>query len=280
MFGGRAAAQPARRRDTEEANERMAIMKRMGIVLLATVWTCVVTAEPAVAQASGTETHVEVHVRAHDAKLIGDAVGGAFVTITETETGKVLASGVTTGGTGDTHLIIRSPHERYGNMFDTPGAAGFEAIFRLTRPTEVEVSAVGPLDYPQATVRASKTLLLEPGANIGGNGIVLDLQGLIVEVLDAPQASVDDGVAVRARVRMLCSCATEPGSLWTVERITARLMDGNDVVAEAPLEYSGQTSVYTGTVRASQPGAYMLVVAAADTDGDNFGIVTRPVSVK
>ena len=255
-------------------------MKRMGIALLATAWTCVAAAAPVLAQQSGVETHVQVHVRAHDAKLIGDAVGGAFVTITETETGKVLASGVTTGGTGDTHLIIRSPHERYGNIFDTPGAAGFDATFTLTRPTEVEVSAVGPLDYPQATVRASKTLLLEPGTDIGGDGIVLDLQGLIVEVLDAPPGTVDAGVSVRARVRMLCSCATEPGSLWTIERVTARLMDGNDVVAEAPLEYSGQTSVYAGTVRAPQPGAYTLVVVAADTDGDNFGMVTRPVSVR
>jgi len=255
-------------------------MKRTGIAFFATVGTLLAAAAPAVAQSSGAETHVLVHVRAHDAKLIGDAVGGARVTITDAGTGEVLATGITTGGTGDTHLLIQEPHERYGNFMDTPGAAGYRATFSLTRPTVVEISAVGPLNYPQATVRASKTLLLEPGADIGGNGIVLDLQGLIVEVLDAPPTSTDAGVTVRARVRMLCSCATEPGGLWTVERVTARLMDGDEVVAEAPLQYSGQTSTYGGTVPSPRPGAFTLVVEAADTDGVNFGTATRPVSVR
>ncbi len=255
-------------------------MNRTWIGLLTVAGTLLYVAEPAVAQSSGVETHVLVHVRAHDAKLIGDAVGGARVTVTNAESGEVLATGVTTGGTGDTRLIIRTPHDRYGDFMDTPGAAGFRAGFSLTRPTVVEISAVGPLSYPQATARASTTLLLEPGADIGGNGIVLDLQGLIVEVLDAPPTSAGAGVAVRARVRMLCSCATEPGGLWTIERVTARLMDGDDVVAEAPLAYSGQTSEYAGTVPSPRPGAFTLVVTAADTDGVNFGTATRPVSVR
>ena len=255
-------------------------MNRTRIALLATVGTLLATAAPAAAQAPGGETHVLVRVRAHDAKLIGDEVGGARVTITDVANGDVLATGITTGATGDTRAIIRTPHERHADFMNTPGAAGFHASFRLKRPTVVEISAVGPLSYPQATARASKTLLLEPGAAIGGNGVVLDLQGLIVEVLDAPVATAGAGVAVRARVRMLCSCATEPGGLWTVERVTARLMDGDDVVAEAPLQYSGQTSVYTGTVPSPRAGAFTLVVVAADTDGVNFGIATRPVSIR
>jgi hypothetical protein len=254
------------------------MMHRTGIALLATAGSLATVA--AAAQVPGVETHVQVRVRAHDAKLIGDAVGGARVTITDAATGEILATGITTGGTGDTHLIIESAHERGTPFYDTPGAAGYRATFRLAHPTVVTISATGPLNYPQATARASKTLLLEPGADIGGNGVVLELQGLIVEVLDAPPSSVDAGVTVRARVRMLCSCATEPGGLWVIERVTARLMDGNDVVAEAPLEYSGQTSVYTGTVRSPRPGAFTLVVSAADVDASNFGTATRPISVR
>jgi hypothetical protein len=274
-----AAAEPSRH-DHEELNGRTENMNRTAIALLATVGTLFATAAPGAAQAPGGETHVLIHVLAHDAKLIGDAVGGARVTITDAENGEVLATGITTGGTGDTRGIIETPHERHADFLDTPGAAGFRASFHLTRPTVVEISAVGPLNYPQATARASQRLLLEPGAHIGGNGVVLDLQGLIVEVLDAPPASAGAGMAVRARVRMLCSCATEPGGLWTVERVTARLMDGGDVVAEAPLEYSGQTSVYSGTVPSPRAGAFTLVVVAADTDGVNFGAATRPVSVR
>jgi hypothetical protein len=253
-------------------------MHHGGIALFAVAGSFVAASAPA--QAPGIETHVQVHVLAHDAKLIGDHVGGARVTIMDAATGEVLATGVTTGATGDTHLIMQSAHERGAPLFDTPGAAGFRASFRLTHPTMVEIAATGPLNYPQAIAHASKTLLLEPGADIGGNGIVLDLQGLIVEVLDAPPGSVDGGVTVRARVRMLCSCPTEPGGLWVIERVTARLMDGNDVVAEAPLEYAGETSVYSGTVRAPRPGAFTLVVSAADTDAANYGTATRFVSVK
>ena len=215
---------------------------------------------------------------AHDAKLIGDAVGGARVTLTDAATGELLASGITTGKTGDTHLIMQSPHERGASFLDTPGAAGFAATFRLTRPTVVEVSAVGPLGYPQAIARASKTLLLEPGTDVGGDGVVLDLHGLIVEVLDA--LPVESGVVVRAQVRMLCSCPTEPDGLWKMERVVARLMDGEKVVAEAPLGYSGETSVYAGTVRAPRAGAYTLMVAAEDTDAVNFGSVARSVAVR
>lgn len=255
-------------------------MTRTKITFFAVVGTFLAAAVPAPAQTSGAETHVLVRVRAHDAKLIGDAVGGARVTVTDANTGEILATGITTGGTGDTRRIIRESHERYGDFMDTPGAAGFRAGFHLTHPTVVEISAVGPLDYPQATARATKTLLVEPGSDIGGNGIVLDLQGLIVEVLEAPPTSSGEGVAIRARVRMLCSCATQPDGLWTVERVTARLMDGDDIVAEAPLRYSGQTSEYTGTAPTPRAGAFKLVIMAADTDGVNFGSATRPVAVR
>ena len=258
------------------SHARIAVVVAAAAATLAA--TLAATAALGSAPSDGIETHVEVRVLAHDAKLIGDAVGGARVTVTDADTGELLASGITTGKTGDTGLIIKSPHDRYASYLDTPGAAGYAATFRLTRPTVVEVSAVGPLGYPQASARASKTLLLEPGADVGGDGIVLDLQGLIVEVLDA--VPIDSGVAVRARVRMLCSCPTGPDELWKIERVVARLMDDGKVVAEAPLAYSGETSVYAGTVRAPRAGAYTLEVAAQDTDAVNFGTVARPVAVK
>ena len=257
-------------------------MSRARISVVAVAATLAVTLAATAALGSapseGIETHVEVRVLAHDAKLIGDAVGGARVTVTDAATGELLASGITAGKTGDTGLIIKSPHERYAGYLDTPDAAGYAATFRLTRPTVVEISAVGPLGYPQAFARESKTLLLEPGAELGGNGVVLDLHGLIVEVLEA--VPVDSGVAVRARVRMLCSCPTGPDELWKVERVVARLMDGGEVVAESPLGYSGETSIYAGTVRAPRAGAYTLEVEAADTDAANFGTAARPVAVK
>ena len=237
-------------------------------------------AAPRVVTAQEVATEVMVRVLAHDAKLIGTSVGGARVTITNVATGEVLASGVTAGGTGDTQLIMKTPHERGAAIYNTEGAAGFRATFPLSRPTLVEVTAVGPLDYPQARASASKQLLLTPGATIDGNGLVLELHGLIVEILDEPVGTVDGGLAVRARVRMLCSCPTGPDQLWKVGRIEARLMDGGEVVTEGPLAYADETSTYSGILRPSRSGAFRLVVVAVDSSGANTGRVSKAVSVR
>ena len=253
-------------------------MPRLWIAFAATAGVLATAAPRAVAQSTGQETHVLVHVLAHDAKLIGTSVGGARVTVTNVATGELLATGVTSGGTGDTRLIMQTAHERGAAFLATEGAAGFRAGFVLASPTVVQISATGPLNYPQARAHAATTLLLEPGADIGGNGIVLDLHGLIVEILDASQGTANDGLAVRARVRMLCSCPTQPGGLWSVGHIVARLMDGDEVVAEAPLAYAGETSVYSGTVHPPRPGAFTLVVLAADSGGGNLGIARQAIA--
>lgn len=231
----------------------------------------------ALAQSASEPATVQVRVLARDAKLVGDVAGGARVTITDAQTGAVLATGVTSGGTGDTDAIMTHRRTRGESIFGTPGAAGWTARFDLERPTLVAIAAEGPLDYPDATVRASKTLWLTPGAEVTGDGVVLELNGFMIDELTAEPAG--DSVAVTARVRMLCTCPTEPGGLWSVERVTARLLEGDRVVAEVPLAYSGRTSVYEGAVAAPAPGDYVLEVVAADPATANFGRGTRPVEV-
>jgi hypothetical protein len=250
---------------------------RMTKSLLATVLIGCWAATPVAGQTKVGETSVMVRVLARDAKLLGDAVGGARVTITEVRTGEVLAAGVTSGGTGDTEAIMNRRRTKGAGVFDSPGASGWLAEFELRQPTLVLITAEGPLAYPEAGARASKTLLLAPGAKIGGDGIVLELNGLIVEVLEPPspgegsRATEGSLAPVRARVRMLCSCPTQPGGLWSVERVSARLLDEGQVVAGSELEFSGETSVYTGAVRAPGPGRYTLEILASDPATGNFG---------
>ncbi len=143
---------------------------------------------PAAAQAIPTK--VMVRAVSRDAKVIQDPVGGARITIREVATGTVLAQGVQQGRSGNTELIMVKPRARGATVFDTPGTAGFLATLMLDRPTVVEITAEGPLGNPQATQRASKTLLLVPGQHLLGEGVLLEIHGFIVDLL-APVAGAE-----------------------------------------------------------------------------------------
>ncbi|MCS3628189.1 hypothetical protein GGP85_000054 [Salinibacter ruber] len=240
-------------------------------------------APPAVAQ-EPVPTTVVVRAVSNDAKLIQDPVGGARITIEHARSGEVLAEGRQTGDSGSTEKIMRQPHERGASIYDAPGAAQYETTLDLTEPTRVRVTAEGPLDYPQATQTASKTVLLVPGEHVTGDGITLTLHGFIVEVLKPSSTGPQPGaeLSVRARVRMLCGCPTEPGGMWDANRYTirAQLLRDGAVVAEAPLAFAGTTNEYAGTVSVPEAGATRLRVMAQDADRINFGAVTRPLSQK
>lgn len=162
---------------------------------------------PAAAQAIPTKVPTNVMVRAvsRDAKVIQDPVGGARITIREVATGNVLAQGVQQGRSGNTELIMVKPRARGATVFDTPGTAGFLATLMLDRPTVVEITAEGPLGNPQATQRASKTLLLVPGQHVLGEGVLLEIHGFIVDLL-APVAGAEvragQPLPVRVKVTM------------------------------------------------------------------------------
>lgn len=151
-------------------------------------------------QAQGVPTKVMVRAVSRDAKVIGDKVGGARITIREVATGKVLVEGLQKGETGNTDLIMVQPHKRGAAVYDTPGTAGFLATLMLERPTVVEITAEGPLGTPQSTQRVSKTTLLVPGQDVVGEGIILEIHGFTVALI-APvrEASVSIGQSFEVR---------------------------------------------------------------------------------
>jgi len=157
----------------------------------------------ALAAPQGKPTRVMVHAVSRDAKLLGTHVGGVRITLREVATGKVLAEGVQQGGSGDTQRIMVEPHRRGAALYDTPDAAGFLATVTLDRPTVVEISAEGPLGHPQAMQRTSKTLLLVPGEDVLGDGVVLEIHGFILEFLQpAAEARVKAGDPIPVRATM------------------------------------------------------------------------------
>lgn len=234
------------------------------------------------APAAGQQpTTITVRVVSQDAKIIGDGVGGARVIIRDAESGEVLAAGVQQGATGDTERIVRAPRVRGEDVYDTPGAAAFTATLQLAEPTRVEVIGEGPLGTPHAIQRASATLLLVPGVDIGGDGLVLTLHGFLVELLE-PLALPPTGEArVTARVRMLCGCPLEPGGLWDADRVevTARVASPDGGVRTFPLRYAGEPNLFTGALAVDGLRAEAtLTVVAQDARRVNFGqSATKPL---
>jgi len=156
--------------------------------------------------ADKTPTKIVVRVVSKDAKVIGSGVGGALVRIKNFETGETLAHGKQEGGTGDTDKIMNQPHRRGATLYGTPDAASFQAEIPLSKPTRIEIVAEAPVGYPQAIQEGSKTVTLIPGKHILGEGVLIELDGLIVNLLE-PASGNDlkrgNEILVRAEVRML-----------------------------------------------------------------------------
>ena len=148
-------------------------------------------------------TRIIVRVVSKDAKVIGSGVGGALVRVRNLETGEILAEGKQEGGTGDTDRIMVQPHRRGEVLYATPGTASFQAEIPLERPTRIEIYTEAPLAYPQALQKGLKSLTLIPGKHILGEGVIIELDGLIVNVLEPAQTrTLKKGEVIVAKVEV------------------------------------------------------------------------------
>lgn len=246
-----------------------------------TVAAVVCLASPLLAE----PTRITVRAVSRDAKIIGTQVGGARITIRDAATGEILASGFQNGETGETKRIMTEPHARGAVLYDTPKAAGYVATVDLEKPRVVEVTAEGPLQYPQATQKASKSLLVVPGQHIEGDGVVLEIHGFIVQVLE-PEASevglpAGDPLRIKAKVTMTCGCPTQPGGMWDSSRyvMTAALLRDGVSIASVPLQYAGEVSTYTADLPAPGKGNYTVELLVSDRAAVNFGLVRKGISI-
>jgi hypothetical protein len=245
----------------------------------------VALAFPAALAAQATPTSILIRVTSHDAKIIGSGVGGARVAIRDVESGAILASGIQEGGTGNTKSIMVEPRVRGATVFDTDGAAGFLATLDLERPTMIEIAVEGPLGSPGFTQRATKTMLILPGIDVLGEGVVIELVGLTV-VLESPtgEAAIVAGepLTVTATVTMLCGCPTEPGGLWDADdlEIVALVLREGEVVAEHPLTFAGIRSTYQAELTVAESGSAELVVIATNSRTGNSGMGSRTLDVR
>ena len=235
-----------------------------------------------VAASRAEPTDITVRVLARDAKFIGTSMGGVRVTISDVETGEVLAEGLTEGETGSTEQIMETPRGR-GQPLSTKGDAAFRATVDLDRPRRVEVSAEGPLEYPGSANRVSATQWIVPGRNLtGGDGWVLEMPGLVVNLHDLPGTiTAGEALDVRVTVEMMCGCPLTPDGLWDEGDFTVRAeaVRNRTVAAETVLDYAGEESEFAGRLLLEEPGIWELRVWAWQEATGNTGVAERRIEV-
>ena len=127
-------------------------------------------------------------------------------------------------------------------------------------------------------------MLLVPGQDVLGEGILLELHGFIVKTL-APatdgQVKIGSPFEVKATVTMMCGCPIEPGGIWDANKIhvVARLVSEGKIETEVPMEYAGVVNTFKGNVPVSNPGQMELQVLAMDADNSNFGLTKQNLTI-
>ena len=226
-------------------------------------------------------TTILVRVVAHGAMVLGRDVGGARVSITDVDTKQVLATGIQQGEAGDQNQIMRTPHLMEEAVYSSRPAAAFTTTLELRRPTLVEVAAEGPLGFPSSMRRTAKTVLLIPGQDLTGDGIVLHLNGYIVQI-EHPKPGesliAKDDVKLQASVRTLSGTPVRPHGDWDSRkiRIYGELLVADRIVERLQMDYSNDTGTFDAPffvpLDKNASGGITLRVVAADPAAGNFSV--------
>ena len=222
-------------------------------------------------------TRIMVRAKARDAKFIGTSMGGAYIRITDSMTGKLLSDGYTTGGTGSTDIIMRQAHARNGRLTNDE-TAGYLATLDIEDPVFITISVLGPVNGPRDQVLASTQIWAIPGKHIEGDGIILEIPGMVVSVLEPQMThSVTFGqtafVPLKAHVIMMCGCPISEGGMWDSNDVEVKAMvyqDG-DLKLVVPLVWK-ETNIFEGRLPASSVGQYEVMIYAYNAQTGNTGL--------
>ncbi|MCH5718292.1 hypothetical protein [Niabella hibiscisoli] len=182
-----------------------------------------------------TPTKIVIRVKAKDAKFIGTGIGGAAVIVRDNLSGLVLSRGVTSGGSGDTKRLMQTPVVRYQPQTDS-ATAKYIATVDIDEPTLVDIEVQAPLSRRGASIKGSTQLLIIPGKDILGDGIIIELPGLILDILSpythqslTKESFSKGGFVFRVNLVMLCGCPIAKDGVW----------DANDFEVKAYLKKTG-----------------------------------------
>lgn len=228
---------------------------------------------------SATETKVMIRAKARDAKFIGTSLGGAHIIVRNKLNGKILTEGNTTGSTGNTDLIMKTPKIR-GNSIADEQTGGFIANIDIDEPTFVTVEVISPLNSRQAQATVTTELWLIPGKDILGEGIILEIPGYIIDILKprthqyiALNTIKDKPFLFQANIVMMCGCVIDKGGVWNSDEIEVKgiLKKDGKVIKNVDMSLVS-TNLFEGNHLINTPGNYELILYAYDKKTGNTGV--------
>lgn len=221
-------------------------------------------------------TELVVRAKAKDAKFIGSSVGGAFIRIKNADTGEVLVEGLTEGSTGNSNLIMKKPKGRYDTIGD--GAASFSAILNISQPVFLTVEVLTPYIKRQAHVLSQTQTWLVPGKPIDGEGLVVEVPGMIVDVL-SPNTHIYTSIAnspfeIKANVVMMCGCVITNGGLWDGEQldVSAIIYKDGEYFQTIKLAMQNDMNIFRAEFVPDSPANYRVLVYSYDPKTGNTGV--------
>ena len=246
----------------------------------------------------GIPTQIDVRVIAKGGKYLGDDIGGALITIQDVNTGELLASGGTSGGSGQSNLMDICVTQ--SQVLPVDQASVFTTTLDLCEPRFIKVTAYGPLAAPQSANTVSMTQWVYPGKNITGGqqggGFLLEMPGLAVQLLNPPThflpQTAPKTIEIRVNVTMMCGCPIgQPNTPWTPDQfqVMALIKQGEYETFELPLNFDKEAPysapsqfVNTWTVPANDSGQsqiYQITVSAFQQTTGNTGIAKGTVII-
>jgi hypothetical protein len=155
--------------------------------------------------AEAVPTKLIVRARSKDAKFVGTSMGGAHILVKDSETGKVLAEGLTAGGTGNTRKIMVAPHMRFVPLTDS-STAKFETVIDIDEPRLVTIDVEAPYGFKPDTIKSTTQIWLIPGRDLVGDGVIIEVPGFQISTRTSKEVKMAGSRAVipiEARIVMI-----------------------------------------------------------------------------
>lgn len=235
-----------------------------------------------------SKTKILVRVQAKGGKYLGDDIGGSWVTIRNSQTGELLASGVTSGDAGSisdeyvsnaSRRAIVTPEvpQQIHWVVANPSTSHFSAELVLDYPSMLEISVFGSKGGLQTAHNAVTTEWAVPG-----NDMVVDVEipGLLVQITEPATHLQLPGtggtVPLKANVAMMCGCPINYGTLWIpsdfeVSAHIRNLVSGSIVVVPLSFSTSGKPGIFEGSYNVTEPGFYEATILAVQRSTGNTG---------